>query len=169
MMPTPRTCLPIIRVHEIEIHGFQTDCAEGRGEALMTTEKPELLHSDITSAIIGGLFDVHTELGAGFLESVYANALAVLLRERGWHVEREVPFDVMFHGVHVGRYRADMIVQSKVVVEVKGGRFKDPASIAQLINYLRVADLDVGLLLNFGLSADFKRVVYTKGRLAITS
>jgi GxxExxY protein len=136
---------------------------------LIVTGKRELLHADITQAIIGALFDVHRELGVGFLEAVYANALAVLLRERGWHVQREVPFDVIFHGVRIGRYRADMIVESKVIAEVKTGRFKDPVYVSQLINYLRVAGLGVGLLLNFGVVAEFKRVVWSEGCLAISS
>jgi len=95
---------------------------------------------------------------------VYANALTVLLGVAGLRVEREVPFDIVFHGHTVGRYRADLIVESKVVVEVKAGRAVDPTHAAQLLNYLRASRLEVGLLLNFGPSAQFRRIVSTHRR-----
>lgn len=90
---------------------------------------------------------------------MYANALTVLLGTAGLQVGREVPFEIVFHGRTVGCYRADLVVESKVVVEVKAGRAIDPFHTAQLLNYLRASRLEVGLLLNFGPSARFKRVV----------
>jgi GxxExxY protein len=75
-----------------------------------------LLHGDVTQTILGAFYAVHTELGVGFLEAVYANALTVLLRNAGLRVDREVSYDVVFHGVRVGRYRADMVVEGKVIV-----------------------------------------------------
>ena len=86
------------------------------------------------------------------------NALAVLLTRSGLKVERQVPFEIVFHGVQIGRYVADMIVESIVVVEGKTARNIDHAHSAQLLNYVRASGLNVGLLLNFGRRAEFKRV-----------
>ena len=120
-----------------------------------------LPHGKLTDAIIGAMFRVHTGLGSGFLESVYANALAVELRRRGIPVERNVPFQVRCDGVVVGRYVADLVVDRRVVVETKVAKTIDAAHRAQVRNYLRASGLEVGLVLNFGASAQFKRVVCT--------
>jgi GxxExxY protein len=124
--------------------------------------RPPLLHRDVTRVILGAFYAVHTELGFGFLEAVYKNAIVVLLRNAGVQVDREVEFDLAFHGASIGVYRADLIVESKVVVEVKSGRVIDPPQCAQLRNYLRASNLEVGLLLNFGQSAEFKRMISTR-------
>ena len=124
-------------------------------------DSAHVLHSDVTNEIIGAMFAVHDSLGTGFVESVYANALAVDLRARGIEVERHVPFNVLYRGVNVGRYVADLIVAGKVVVETKVAKASDPAHRAQLLNYLRASGLEVGLVVNFGSSAQFKRVVCT--------
>jgi len=105
---------------------------------------------------------VHSELGSGFLEAVYSNALTVLMQRAGLRVDREVPFEIVFHGQSIGRYRADLVVESRIVVEIKAGRCIIPQHSAQLLNYLRASQLHVGLLLNFGERAEFKRVVWTK-------
>lgn len=137
-----------------------TEDADGRGENVGPQEPPvDLLHREITGVILGAFYAVHSELGYGFLEAVYANALTVLLGTAGLQVGREVPFEIVFHGHIVGCYRADLVVESKVVVEVKAGRAIDPFHTAQLLNYLRASRLEVGLLLNFGPSAQFKRVI----------
>jgi GxxExxY protein len=139
------------------------DYAEGRGASRVRQPGgARLLHGQLTDAILGAFYAVHTELGHGFLESVYSNALAVLLDAARLRIDREVPFQVMFHGHLIGLYRADFVVQSSVVVEVKANRTILPAHKAQLLNYLRASGLRVGLLLNFGESAEFKRVVSTR-------
>jgi GxxExxY protein len=124
--------------------------------------RPPLLHRDVTHVILGAFYAVHSELGFGFLEAVYKNALVVMLHNAKVHVDREVPYDILFHGESIGLYRADTIVESKVVVEVKTGLAIDPAHCAQPRNYLRASDLEVGLLLNFGHSAEFKRMISTR-------
>jgi GxxExxY protein len=124
--------------------------------------KTSLLYGDISGAILGAFYSVYSELGSGFLEAVYANALTVLLLRAGLRVEREVPFEIVFHGQSIGRYRADMVVESRIVVEIKAGRCIIPQHTAQLLNYLRASQLNVGLLLNFGDTAEFKRVVWTR-------
>jgi GxxExxY protein len=120
-----------------------------------------LLFGHLTDAVIGAGFQVHNSLGAGFLEAVYGNALTVELRRRGVRVERNVPFEIFYRGVSVGRYVADLVVDGKVVVETKAAKAIDPAHRAQLLNYLRASGLEVGLVMNFGSSVQFKRVVAT--------
>ena len=125
-------------------------------------------HSDLTRTIIGGLYEVHGELGGGFLERVYANALTIVLRSKGLRVEREVAYEIYFRGEMIGRYVADMVVESTVVVECKAAAAIERAHRAQLLNYLRASGLQVGLVLNFGGSAQFKRMVNTTRRLPQT-
>jgi GxxExxY protein len=102
---------------------------------------------------------VHTALGHGFLEAVYRRAIAAELRQRGLHVETEVPFAIQFAGATVGEYRADLVVERKIVVECKVAEFLTAVHEAQLINYLRASGLELGLLLNFGSRATFRRLV----------
>ena len=125
--------------------------------------------SGLTNLIIGGMFEVYNILGSGFLESVYANALTVELRLRGLQVERHVTFEIFYRGMPVGRYVADLIVESQVVVETKVARAIEAAHRAQLLNYLRASGLDVGLVVNFGTSVQFKRVVCTSRRSTVTA
>lgn len=125
-----------------------------------------LLHGKLTGTILGAFYSVHTELGFGFLESIYRNALAITLHKAGLSVEREAPFEIFFHSYLVGIYRADLVVESKVIVEVKSAREIIRAHVAQLLNYLKASGLEVGLILNFGETATFKRVVSTHRKSA---
>ena len=118
-----------------------------------------LPHGNLTNQIIGAGFEVHNVLGAGFLEAVYANALTVELRHRGVSVDRNVAFAVVYRGCSVGRYVADLVVDQKVIVETKVAKAIDLAHRAQVSNYLRASGLEVGLVMNFGSSVQFKRVV----------
>lgn len=121
----------------------------------------KLLHADITHEIIGAFYDVYNELGHGYLESVYANALPIALTARKVHWQREVPFPVHYLGTHIGDYRADLVVENKVIVEVKVAERIVAAHEAQLLNYLRVSGLCVGLVLNFGNKASTRRLCWT--------
>ena len=123
-----------------------------------------LLHRDLTERIIGVFFDVHWDLKGGFLESVYRNAMSYALADAGLHAEREVPLEVHFRGRCVGNFRADMIVESKILLEFKASGQLDPKCDAQVINYLRATGLEVGLLLHFGQRARFKRLIVTNAR-----
>ena len=127
-------------------------------EGSVGKDESEFLHAETTQVIIGAFYALHNELGFGFLEAVYSNGLAVLLREIGYKVDREAQFKIEFHGKIIGRYRADLIVDDKVIVEVKCARALDPTHSAQLVNYLRVSGLQVGLVLNVGRRAEIKRV-----------
>jgi GxxExxY protein len=117
-----------------------------------------LLHHRITEQLIGLFFDVYNELGRGFLESVYVGALAVALDQIGLRHRREAALEVVFRGVSVGFFRADLLVEEKVVVEVKAARAIDPVHEAQLLNYMRASRFEVGLLLNFGPQPKFRRL-----------
>ena len=124
--------------------------------------RTSLLYGDTTGAILGAFYSVFSELGSGFLEAVYTNALTALLQRAGLKVERQVCFAVEFHGQLIGNYRADLVVESRIIVEIKAGRCIIPQHTAQLLNYLKASRLKVGLLLNFGETAEFRRVVCTR-------
>jgi GxxExxY protein len=119
----------------------------------------KLLHRDLTEAVIGGFFDVYNQLGHGFLESVYESALELDLRMAGIPIKRQEEIEVFFRGHCVGKYVADLIVNDQVVVELKAVRAVTPAHDAQLLNLLKATRIEVGLLLNFGPKAEFKRMV----------
>lgn len=107
-------------------------------------------HEELTEKIIEACFEVSNELGAGFLETVYQNALIIALREKGLAVEAEVPLSVKFRGKSVGQYYADLLVERKVIVELKAVSALTPEHQAQVINYLKATNSSVGLLVNFG-------------------
>ena len=109
-----------------------------------------MLHGDITSTILQACFEVTNELGAGFVESVYENALLIALQEKGLKVASQVPLAVMFRGRSVGEFVADLVLEDKVIVELKAVKALAPEHQAQVINYLNATGLDVGLLVNFG-------------------
>jgi GxxExxY protein len=108
------------------------------------------LHKELTERILGACFEVSNELGAGFLESVYQNALLITLRQKGLKVESEVPLNVRFRGQVVGQFYADIMVEDKVIVELKAVSALSPVHQAQVINYLKATGIEVGLLVNFG-------------------
>lgn len=109
-----------------------------------------LLHRDVTEQIIGAAFEVHQQLGYGFLERVYQRALQVELFRRGCSVEIEHRIQVRYKGVVVGDYDADLLVNACVVVEIKIAPEYDKRDEAQLLNELKATGIKVGLLLNFG-------------------
>ena len=122
------------------------------------------MHEEITREIIGAFFTVYDELGHGFVESVYKRALVVELQLRGLACEREVLYPVYFKGVDVGEYRADLVVESKVIAEVKTADKIVPVHEVQLLNYLRAAKISLGLVLNFGPRSTFKRLILSEER-----
>ena len=123
-----------------------------------------MLHADITEPILGAFFEVHSELGAGFLESVYEAAMMVALRKRGLNVERQTAVTVYFSGEEVGKFYADLVVEGRVMIELKASVAIDASHEAQLLNYLRATPLEVGLLLVFGSKAAFRRRVMSNDR-----
>ena len=132
----------------------------------LQTPKPEFesKYSGLTQQILRAFFDLHTELGYGFSEKVYENSLAILLREREMKVQQQVPIHVYFHGQVVGEYIADMLVNDVVMLELKAVSKINEDHAAQLLNYLKSTDIEVGLVLNFGQTAEFRRRVYDNDR-----
>jgi GxxExxY protein len=118
-----------------------------------------LIEGVLTGKIIECFFAVYNDLEFGMLESSYRNALAVELAHHGLRTRKEVPIDVFYRGVEVGHFRLDLLVEDKVAVEVKSTELLSPTASRQLLNYLRVSRLDVGLLLHFGPKARFQRLV----------
>src|SRR4030067_186886 len=123
-----------------------------------------LKYKEITDIILKSFYEVYNELGDGFLESVYENALYIVLAEYGLHVERQKDISVLFRGNNIGDFRTDLIVDEKVIVEIKAIRNLDPVHEAQVLNYLKATNIEVGLLLNFGRKPEFKRLVYDNKR-----
>jgi len=117
-------------------------------------------HSDLTQQIIAAFYQVFNTLGYGFLEKVYENALAYELEKRGFTVATQVPINVYYDGVIVGEYFADLLVNDQVIVELKSAATIAPQHEAQLINYLKATNMEVGLVLNFGPKPQVKRKVY---------
>ncbi len=122
-----------------------------------------MLHEELTGAVIDASFDVMNELGVGFLESVYRRALLLALEEKGITAASEVPLEVYFRGRSVGVFQADLVVEQKVIVELKVASSLTPAHQAQVINYLHATGVDVGLLVNFGKAHVEHRRVHRPG------
>jgi GxxExxY protein len=122
-----------------------------------------LLYEEITEQVLSACFDVINELGAGFLESVYEKALLVALREKVLAAQAQVPLKVMFRGQNVGDFVADVIVEEKVLLELKAIKGLTAEHQAQTINYLKATGIDLGLLINFGNSKLEFRRLYRQG------
>ena len=127
---------------------------------------PELKHKELTHKIIGVFYDVYNELGHGFLESVYQKSLTLALEAAGVRVRNRVKIPVWFRGQRVGQFEGDLLVYESVLLELKAARCLDLAHQAQLLNYLRATDIEVGLLLNFGLKPEFKRLILDNAKKA---
>lgn len=120
----------------------------------------DFFHGEVTEGIIGAAFEVYNYLRFGFSEKVYENCLVIELRSRGFIVERQKHISVTYKGENAGDYVADIVVNDKVVVELKSNKGNVNDAIPQLLNYLAVTDLKVGLIFNFGPSElEFKRLM----------
>jgi GxxExxY protein len=116
-------------------------------------------HSALTELIIGTFYDVYNELGFGFLQSVYRNSLRLALVEKGVEVAQEVPVAVLFRGQNVGDFRADLVVNGVILLELKTAEAVIAAHESQVINYLRATSLELGLILNFGPKPQVRRLL----------
>jgi GxxExxY protein len=126
----------------------------------MDTEN-KYLHQEITEKIISAYYNVYNFLGFGFLEKVYENSIEIELKKFGLEVEKQYPVSVYYDNIEVGKYFADIIVEQKVIVELKATEELCREHELQLINYLKATDFEIGLLLNFGKKADFKRKIFS--------
>ncbi len=118
-------------------------------------------YSDLTEAIIKCFYKVYNELGYGFLEKVYHNALLIELQNEELKVESQKPIKVSYQGDVVGEYYADIIVEDVVIHELKATETVTEAHEFQLINYLKATNIEVGLLLNFGKKPEIRRKLFT--------
>ncbi|MFZ4620078.1 MAG: GxxExxY protein [Bacteroidota bacterium] len=123
-----------------------------------------MLHENITAKIIQAYYNVYNTLGYGFLEKVYENALALELEDLGCRTERQKSLNVFYNGSLVGEYFADVIVENVVIVELKSSEALRVEHEAQLTNYLRATEIEVGLLLNFGKKAEFRRKLFSNDK-----
>ncbi|HLC83038.1 MAG TPA: GxxExxY protein [Bacteroidia bacterium] len=123
-----------------------------------------MLHKDATDKIIKAFYRVYNELGFGFLEKVYENALYLELIEMGLFCEKQKPIKVFYNEKIVGEYYADIIVNRDVILELKAAEILVEEHEFQLINYLKATEIEVGLLLNFGKTPQFKRKLFTNDK-----
>ena len=121
-------------------------------------------HGEITRRIVGVFFEVYGELGYGYLEAIYRAAMMIALREAGLLVQPEIELEARFRGRSIGNFRADLLIENVVLVELKAARGIDSAHIAQLLNYLRCTALETGLILNFGPHPQIRRLIFTNDR-----
>jgi GxxExxY protein len=112
----------------------------------------------LTERIIRVFYEVYNELGFGFLESVYREAMRIALKEAGLRVEAEVPVPVSFRGTLVGVFRADIVVDGRIILELKTAESISKAHEAQVLHYLRASEMEIGLVMNFGPVARFRRI-----------
>jgi len=123
-----------------------------------------MLHKELTDKIICAFYNVYNILGSGFLEKVYENALVIELRKIGLFVTQQESVKVYYDGVQVGDYYADIIVNGLVILELKAAESLRNEHFAQLTNYLKATDKEVGLLMNFGSKPEFKRILLTNDK-----
>ena len=127
----------------------------------------DLLNKEITDKIIKAFYKVYNDLGYGFLERVYENALFIELTDMGLKCEKQRPIDVFYKEVKVGNYFADIIVEDKIILELKAAEGIAEEHEFQLVNYLKATEIEVGLLLNFGKAPEFKRKIFTNNNKRI--
>jgi len=120
----------------------------------------DLLHKEITEKIIKSFYKVYNTLKYGFLEKVYENAMAIELRKMGFDVKCQYPVHVYYDNKIIGEYYADIIVNDIVVIELKATNSILEEHECQLINYLKATEIELGLLMNFGKEAEYKRKVF---------
>lgn len=124
--------------------------------------RSDLVEAERVRSIAGGFYSVYNELGFGFLEPIYSGALEVELRDRGHSVAREVPAAIRYKGRIVGRHRLNLVVDDRIIVEVKSTERLSGVAARQLLNYLRASSHKVGVLLHFGPQPKFWRYVHSR-------
>ncbi|MCE5251376.1 GxxExxY protein [bacterium] len=123
-----------------------------------------MIHKTLTDQVIRAFYKVYNTLEYGFLEKVYENALIIELRKDGLEVVQQMPIKVYYENQVIGEYFADLCVENKIIIELKSSESLSKAHEAQLINYLKATQIEVGILLNFGKKPEFSRKVYSNKR-----
>lgn len=124
----------------------------------------DYLHKDLSSRIINCFYTVYNTLGYGFLEKVYENALKIELEKHNLFVEKQKPIKVYYEETMVGEYYADLIVENKIIIELKAAESLCEEHEFQLINYLKATEIEVGLLLNFGKKPEIRRKIFSNNK-----
>lgn len=125
----------------------------------MNEARPHIIEKELCYAIVGAFYESFNEVGPGFAEAIYGNALDIALGERGLHVQREQVVEVYFHKQLVGRHRLDRVVNGRVVLELKATERLSDSAFLQLRSYVSAARIPVGLLLHYGASARHYRIL----------
>ncbi len=123
----------------------------------MSADSDDFKHKELTEKIIGLFYKVYNNLGYGFLEKVYENAMMIEFREAGIEAKAQVPIEVKYEKELIGEYTADILIENKVIIEIKAARLLIAEHEAQLLNYLKATEIEIGLLLNFGPKPEVKR------------
>lgn len=134
----------------------------------MPSVSPGYEHQELTQKIIGVFYEVYNELGHGFLECVYEEAMMIALADAGLRVARQLAVSVHFRGRSIGEFKADLLVEGAVIVELKAARALDSSHEAQTLNYLRGTAVEIALLMNFGPKPEFKRLAFANSRKQLT-
>ena len=130
----------------------------------MSENIDEIVSKEWVDTILSNFYRVYNELGYGFLENVYKNALCFALKDEGLKCETEKQIKVYFDGHVVGTYYADIMIEDCIILELKTDEVLNPAHEAQLINYLKATEIEIGYLLNFGKTAKFCRKIFSNSR-----
>lgn len=130
----------------------------------MNADDADFKYKELTETVIQAFYRVYNKLGYGFLEKVYENAFMIELGKAGMSAVSQFPIRVMYDGEIIGEYFADILVDNKVIIEIKAAKQLAKEHEAQLLNYLRATDIEVGLLVNFGVKPEIKRKVFSKLR-----
>ena len=130
----------------------------------MNADYQDFKHKELTEKIINIFYRVYNKLGYGFLEKVYENAMMIEFKKDGIPAVPQFPIKVFYEGEVIGEYYADILVDNKVIVEIKAAKRLVEENEAQLLNYLKATDIEVGLLLNFGTEPEVKRKAFDNTR-----
>lgn len=131
---------------------------------LMNADLHDRKHSELTEKVIKVFYDVYNALGYGFLEKVYENALLLEFSRSGITATAQHPINVYYDNAVIGEYFADILIENKVIVEIKAVKALADEHEAQLLNYLKATDIEVGLLLNFGPKPEIRRKAFDNTR-----
>nr|AAU84397.1 conserved hypothetical protein [uncultured archaeon GZfos9E5] len=126
----------------------------------MNADNQDFKYKELTEEIIRIFYRVYNKLGYGFLEKVYENAMMIELKKAGFPAVSQYAIKVLYEGEVIGEYYADILVENKVIVEIKAARSLVKENEAQLLNYLKATDIEVGLLVNFGTKPEVKRKAF---------
>jgi len=126
----------------------------------MNADNQDFKYKELTEKIIKIFYRVYNNLGYGFLEKIYENAMMIEFKKEGIFAVAQFAIKVFYEGEVIGEYYADILVDNKVIVEIKAAKHLVEENEAQLLNYLKATDIEVGLLLNFGTKPEFKRKAF---------